>query len=78
MTPSVVILSAAKHPEACTTSTVSETLRFFTSFRMTIRDNVMLSNAKHLLAGYALCAQPLVGFEEILRYTQNDTSFRYA
>ncbi len=32
----------------------------------------MLSNAKHPLAGYALCAQPLVGFEEILRYTQND------
>ena len=39
---------------------------------------VMLSNAKHPLAGYALCAQPLVGFEEILRYTQNDTSLRYA
>ena len=39
---------------------------------------VMLSNAKHPLAGYALCAQPLVDFEEILRYPQNDTSLWYA
>ena len=34
--------------------------------------NVMLSSAKHLLAGYALSTLSLVGFEEILRYTQND------
>ena len=32
----------------------------------------MLSSAKHLLAGYALSTLSLVGFEEILRYTQND------
>ena len=39
---------------------------------------VMLSNAKHLLAGYTLSTQSLVGFEEILRYTQNDnTSHHY-
>ena len=34
--------------------------------------NVMLSSAKHLLAGYALSTLSLVGFKEILRYTQND------
>ena len=33
---------------------------------------VMLSNAKHPLASYTLSTQSLVGFEEILRYTQND------
>ena len=32
----------------------------------------MLSNAKHPLASYTLSTQSLVGFEEILRYTQND------
>ena len=39
---------------------------------------VMLSSAKHLLAVYTLSTQSLVGFEEILRYTQNDnTSYHY-
>ena len=32
----------------------------------------MLRNAKHLLASYTLSTQSLVGFEEILRYTQNE------
>ena len=36
---------------------------------------VMLSSAKHPLAGYALSTLSLVGFEEILRYTQNDIVF---
>jgi hypothetical protein len=33
---------------------------------------VILSNAKDLLAGYALSTLSLVGFEEILHYVQND------
>ena len=38
---------------------------------------VILSNAKDLLAGYALSTLSLVGFEEILRYTQNDNTRRH-
>ena len=36
----------------------------------------MLSNAKHLLADYTLSTRlSLVGFEVILRYTQNDSVY---
>ena len=34
--------------------------------------DVMLSSAKHLLAGYTLSTLSLVGFEEILHFVQND------
>ena len=37
----------------------------------------MLSSAKHPLAGYAISTLSLVGFEEILRYTQNDNTWRH-
>ena len=38
---------------------------------------VILSAAKDLLAGHALSTLSLVGFEEILRYTQNDNTGRH-
>ena len=69
------MLSSAKHLLAGYTLYIV-IARLGTS-RGNLTQYVMLSSAKHLLAGYTLSTQSLVGFEEILRYTQNDNTSHY-
>ena len=60
-----------------TTNWVVVLINVFPLYQQIVGRDVMLSSAKHLLAGYALSTLSLVGFEEILRYTQNDYTWRH-